>query len=123
MSKLHRKPRWNELFGEGSGSGRDSDPRKPNKDGEGTPSDSSEDDAIDPVTQLTVAQIAEILFLQPSDHPGMQLVTAPLTGNNFLNWSKSVRRALAARSKLEFLDGSFPEPDLSVRYYKKMVES
>lgn len=72
---------------------------------------------------MTQAQIEEILFLQPSDHPGMQVVTAQLTGNNFLHWSKSIRRALAARSKLEFLDGTFPEPHPDVPYYKKWLKA
>lgn len=68
---------------------------------------------------LTPDQIDKILFLQPFDHLGMQLVTTPLTGNNFLHWSKSIRRGLATRSKLEFIDGTFPEPESNVVYYEK----
>ena len=46
------------------------------------------------------------LFLYNSDHPGMVLVTAPLTGKNFLTWSRSIKIALGAKMKLGFIDGS-----------------
>lgn len=73
---------------------------------------------LDPETQ----QIAKILHLHSSDHPGMQLVAAPLTGTNFLNWSRSVKRALGAKSKLELLDGTLSEPDPSAKYYNKWIK-
>ena len=44
-------------------------------------------------------------FLHSSDHPGMVLVSAPLTRSNFLTWSRSMRIALGAKMKLEFIDG------------------
>lgn len=34
--------------------------------------------------ELMAHQIERILYLQSSDHPGVQLVAAPLTGKNFL---------------------------------------
>lgn len=40
----------------------------------------------------------------------MQLARLNQQGTNFVNWSKSVRRALADRSKLELITNSFPEP-------------
>lgn len=69
--------------------------------------------------ELQAKQIEETFYLHPSDHPGMQLVSAPLTAMNFMNWSRSIRRALGARSKLELLDGTFPEPDPENGYYKQ----
>lgn len=67
---------------------------------------------------LQAKEIKEILYLYPSDYPGMQLVSVPLTSMNFMNWSRSVRRALGAKRKLELLDGNLPEQDPSVSYYK-----
>lgn len=62
---------------------------------------------------LTLKEIKEILHLQPSDHLSMQLVTTLLTGTNFVYWSRSICRALGARSKLELLDGMLPEPSIN----------
>lgn len=53
------------------------------------------------VVDLQPKQIEEILHLNTSDHPGMSLVAVPLNSMNFLNWSRSIRRALGAKNKLE----------------------
>lgn len=71
---------------------------------------------------MELEQLKEILRLQTSDHPGMQLVATTLTGTNFLNWSRAIKRALGAKSKLEILDGTLGEPDPSVFYYKQWVK-
>lgn len=71
--------------------------------------------------ELLPKQIEELLYFHPSDHPGMALVSAPLTTLNFMNWSRSIRRALGAKRKLEFLDGTLPEPDPSEGYYKQWI--
>lgn len=84
--------------------------------------ESEDDDEVDPDCKLTHRQIEEILHLHTSDHSGMQLVSAQLTGTNFLNWSRSIGRALAAKSKLEFTDGSFPEPNPKSKYYKRWLK-
>lgn len=73
--------------------------------------------------ELNQKQIEEILYLHPSDHLGMQLVSAPLTTMNFMNWSRSIRRALGAKSKLELLDGMLSEPDPSSNYYKQWIKT
>ena len=46
------------------------------------------------------------LFLQPSDNPGLQLITLKLNAHNFQCWSKSIKIALRTKGKLGFLDGS-----------------
>lgn len=51
------------------------------------------------------------LTLQNADHLGMVLVTALLTHSNFLTWSRSIRRALAAKNKLAFVNGEVAEPE------------
>lgn len=51
------------------------------------------------------------LFLQNSDHPGMNLTSSLLTGNNYLTWSCSVKIALGAKTKLGFIDKRCKPPD------------
>ncbi|KAL2253442.1 UNVERIFIED_CONTAM: hypothetical protein Sindi_0138900 [Sesamum indicum] len=48
--------------------------------------------------------------IHTSDFPGMVLVSTPLTRNNYLLWSRSVKVALTAKMKLSFIDGSYPKP-------------
>ncbi|KAL0415871.1 UNVERIFIED_CONTAM: hypothetical protein Slati_3419000 [Sesamum latifolium] len=48
--------------------------------------------------------------IQVLDHPGMVMILAPLNGNNWLSWSRSVRTALEERDKLGFIDGSREKP-------------
>ena len=49
--------------------------------------------------------------LQPSDQPGLVLVSQPLTETNYNTWSRSMRMALNGKRKLGFVDGSIPRPD------------
>ncbi|KAL0439534.1 UNVERIFIED_CONTAM: hypothetical protein Slati_2436400 [Sesamum latifolium] len=53
---------------------------------------------------------SEALQLHSSDHPGMILVSTPLDGKNFLAWSRGVRRALEAKSKLGFIISTCKRP-------------
>jgi len=50
------------------------------------------------------------LFLQPPDHPGLQLINLKLNAHNFQCWSKSIKTALRTKSKLGFLDRSCARP-------------
>ncbi|KAL5852756.1 hypothetical protein ACOSQ3_007874 [Xanthoceras sorbifolium] len=45
-----------------------------------------------------------------SDSPSIVLVTPLLIGDNYGSWSRAVIKALRAKSKLGFIDGSFPIP-------------
>uniref|UniRef100_A0A803QNN8 Retrotransposon Copia-like N-terminal domain-containing protein n=1 Tax=Cannabis sativa TaxID=3483 RepID=A0A803QNN8_CANSA len=49
-------------------------------------------------------------FLSTGDHPGLVLVSAPLTGPNFQSWRRAISMAFAAKNKTAFLDGSLPKP-------------
>ena len=49
--------------------------------------------------------------LSSSDHPGMQLAAKQFDGSNRISWSRSVRRALATKSKIGVIDGSCAKPD------------
>lgn len=51
------------------------------------------------------------LFLQNSDHLGMNLISTLLTGNNYLTWKRSVKIALGAKTNLGIIDGKFKAPD------------
>lgn len=55
--------------------------------------------------EFMINEIEEMMRLQNSDLLGMKLVATPLTCTNFLQWSRSIMRALGAPSKLPFLDG------------------
>ncbi|XP_010272570.1 PREDICTED: uncharacterized protein LOC104608320 [Nelumbo nucifera] len=59
------------------------------------------------------------LYLQSFDHPRMILVSTPLTGNNFLTWSKSMMIALEAKVKLGFIDGSCEKLEKESPLYKQ----
>ncbi|KAL2230938.1 UNVERIFIED_CONTAM: hypothetical protein Sindi_1688200 [Sesamum indicum] len=47
----------------------------------------------------------KFMQLQSSDHPGMVMVSALFTGNNYFAWSKAIKRALTAKMKLDFIEG------------------
>ncbi|KAL0323331.1 UNVERIFIED_CONTAM: Transcription factor TGA5 [Sesamum angustifolium] len=61
-------------------------------------------------TPMRSSYSSEVLQLLSSDHPGLILVSSPLDGKNFLAWSRAVRRALGAKSKLGFITGACRKP-------------
>ncbi|KAL0371778.1 UNVERIFIED_CONTAM: hypothetical protein Scaly_0859400 [Sesamum calycinum] len=63
----------------------------------------------------------EKLQLHGSDHPGMVLVSAPLTGKNYLNWSFGVKRALRAKMKLSFIDGTSIKPNANHPHFEQWI--
>ena len=67
---------------------------------------------VAPVAQNQQANQDSVYFVHPSEGPNSVLVTPPLNGSNYLVWSRSMRRALGAKNKLPFIDGSLPIPDL-----------
>jgi hypothetical protein len=48
-------------------------------------------------------------YVHSSDGPSSVKVT-PFNGSNYHSWARSMRRALGAKLKFEFLDGSIPAP-------------
>ncbi|KAL0389036.1 UNVERIFIED_CONTAM: hypothetical protein Scaly_0260700 [Sesamum calycinum] len=48
--------------------------------------------------------------LQSFHHPRMVMVSALLTGNNYLAWSRAVKRGLTTKMKLYFIDGTAVKP-------------
>jgi hypothetical protein len=44
-------------------------------------------------------------YVHPGDGPSSVTVAPPLTGSNYHSWSRSMKRALGAKLKLDFIDG------------------
>ena len=59
---------------------------------------------IDPITNPTSPY-----YLHPSD-ASFILVSTPFTGNNFIDWKRSVMIALSAKNKLGFINGNISKP-------------
>ncbi|KAF7831574.1 uncharacterized protein G2W53_013907 [Senna tora] len=51
------------------------------------------------------------MYLHPSDNPSLQLVATQLTLTNYLVWSRVMKRALKAKKKVGFIDGSCKQPE------------
>ncbi|KAL5560808.1 hypothetical protein UlMin_037019 [Ulmus minor] len=49
-------------------------------------------------------------FLNNGDHPGLNLVSHPLTENNYHTWHRSMIMALTAKNKIGFVDGTISKP-------------
>ncbi|CAJ2652049.1 unnamed protein product [Trifolium pratense] len=49
-------------------------------------------------------------YVHSSDGPSSVKVTPLLNGTNYHSWARSMRRALGAKLKFEFLDGTIPMP-------------
>lgn len=50
-------------------------------------------------------------YIHPSDNLGLQIVSIPLTLNNYLIWSRSMEVVLLAKNKLCFVDGTCTKPE------------
>ena len=59
--------------------------------------------------------------LGSSDHPGIVITPIKLKGSNYDEWAKAVRRALIAKWKFGFVDGSITEPTKDPIKYKHWV--
>jgi hypothetical protein len=51
-----------------------------------------------------------VFFIHPSEGPHSINIIPKLTGPNYLAWSRSMKRALGAKNKLSFIDGSIDIP-------------
>ncbi|XP_021615818.1 uncharacterized protein LOC110617383 [Manihot esculenta] len=61
------------------------------------------------------------LTLSNSDNPGIKLVSNPLTGPNYLSWTRSMIIALRAKDKLGFVTGKISKPNSDAPEYKKWI--
>lgn len=62
------------------------------------------------------------LSLHNSDHPSMNLITSLLTGNNYMTWSRSVKIALGAKTKLGFIDERCRQPNEKDSKYEQWLK-
>ncbi|CAL9005330.1 unnamed protein product [Prunus brigantina] len=69
--------------------------------------------ATDSTTLTNSSTISNPLVLHHSDTPGRTLVNAPLKGNNYGQWSRSMRLSLSAKNKLGLIDWSIKAPSLT----------
>ncbi|CAL9006318.1 unnamed protein product [Prunus brigantina] len=69
-----------------------------------------EPQSTDSTTLTNSSTISDPLVLHHSDTPGLTLANAPLKGNNYGQWSRSVRLSLSAKNKLGLIDGSIKAP-------------
>ncbi|KAL0435392.1 UNVERIFIED_CONTAM: hypothetical protein Sradi_0247100 [Sesamum radiatum] len=65
--------------------------------------------------------IPEIVQLHGSDHSGMIIVSTLLTKNNYLTWSYAVKRALKAKLKLGFVDGTYAKPSVIDPFFEQWI--
>ncbi|MCH79266.1 polynucleotidyl transferase Ribonuclease H fold, partial [Trifolium medium] len=68
---------------------------------------------VQPVVPIPIHNNTDsVFYVHPSEGPNTVLTTPLLNGSNYLAWSRSMRRALGAKNKIAFVDGSIPIPDL-----------
>lgn len=61
--------------------------------------------------------------LEDNDQPGMVLISAVLTGNNYHFWSRFMTVALGAKGKLGFVNGEIEAPDKLSPIYRKWKQT
>ncbi|XP_042067139.1 uncharacterized protein LOC121810436 [Salvia splendens] len=63
-----------------------------------------------PQIQPPTEDFSSPYYLHPSDNPDLQLVSQPLNGSNYINWSRSMSTALLAKNKILFVNGVLLKP-------------
>uniref|UniRef100_A0A803PEA6 Retrotransposon Copia-like N-terminal domain-containing protein n=1 Tax=Cannabis sativa TaxID=3483 RepID=A0A803PEA6_CANSA len=53
---------------------------------------------------------SNLYYLSSGDHPGLILVTPPLSDHNFQPWRRDFELSVGARNKTAFLKGTLPSP-------------
>jgi len=61
---------------------------------------------------------SSLYYVYAGDGPSSVMVTPLLNGTNYHAWARSMRRALGAKNKFDFVDGSIPIPDSLDPSYK-----
>lgn len=56
------------------------------------------------------SQPGNVYFVHASDRPSSVSITPVLNHSNYHSWARSMRRALGARNKYDFVDGLIPVP-------------
>lgn len=66
---------------------------------------------IKTITYTNLTNFINLYRLETSDNPGTVLVTELLTIENYATWSQSMLRALRAKNKLGFINGTLSKPN------------
>ncbi|KAL0405594.1 UNVERIFIED_CONTAM: hypothetical protein Slati_3873300 [Sesamum latifolium] len=53
----------------------------------------------------------------------MALISTPLTGSNYLGWSRAIKLALGAKMKLSFIDGRSVKPATGAEDYNQWIRT
>lgn len=60
-------------------------------------------------------------YITSSDQTASKLVSINLNGSNFISWKRNVRRALIAKNKIGFIEGTIVKPDESHKDYNRWM--
>uniref|UniRef100_A0A803LCR8 Retrotransposon Copia-like N-terminal domain-containing protein n=1 Tax=Chenopodium quinoa TaxID=63459 RepID=A0A803LCR8_CHEQI len=71
----------------------------------------------------TIIPYADPYYLGSSDHSSTTLGSIIFNGNNYLNWSRSVKMALGAKNKLGFINGKISKPSPDSDDYEKWIRN
>lgn len=69
------------------------------------------------MNETTFNNTESYLYLHPSENPAITLISPILDSTNYHSWSRSMITALSTKNKVEFVDGSAPEPLKTDRMY------
>lgn len=61
-------------------------------------------------TTTQLDPVLDPLYIAPNDNPGMQISSVQFNGTKFTNWSRQIKRGLAAKHKLGFITGTVQKP-------------
>ncbi|KAK3016845.1 hypothetical protein RJ639_006384 [Escallonia herrerae] len=63
-------------------------------------------------------------YLHPSDHPGLVIITQPLSenGENYFTWRRNMLTALQSKNKARFVDQSITKPDVHSGDFQSWIQ-
>ncbi|KAA8523732.1 hypothetical protein F0562_010155 [Nyssa sinensis] len=63
------------------------------------------------MAESSIPNLPSPYLVHPSNSPSLTLVNGLLTGDNYPQWQRAMTRALNAKNKLGFIDGTLQHPD------------
>ncbi|KAL0402666.1 UNVERIFIED_CONTAM: Phospholipase A(1) LCAT3, partial [Sesamum latifolium] len=81
--------------------------------------DSPNRNATQRPTEETNQYDKDVLYIHPSEHSSLALLSSPLDGTNFLAWRRVVYVSLGTKMKLGFVDGSIPRTAFGSTNFKQ----
>ena len=73
--------------------------------------------AFDTSNRYLVDESDSLFHLNNGAHPGLSLVSTPLTGSNYNPFSRAMTMALIAKNKMCFVNGSVFKPEIDDQSY------